>query len=457
VARVPAFALRVWQPHGWGWPWAFIVASLIALLLVVAPATADKRVALVIGNSAYQRASGLPAAVGDAQIVAAALQSTGFSLSGGAALTDLDRTGLERAVQQFERDIADADVALFYYAGHAVQLYDSNFLVPVDAAPAKEDDIDRQMLEVDAVLHAMEGSAKRLNLVVLDAAHLNPFEGRGLSGLETGLAPIHAPENTLVFYAAQPDVAVPESSASNSLFAVSLAEMIQRPSLGLFDVVNETGLKVRRSTGGAQQPYVAFSPINGHFLFAAAPASMPKPLNKRLNGERVVLYDEDASDPNGKVYEGSVVWRSEETKTDRILRGDLEIPERKLKAVITLRPNSDRALPASHVAEFTFTLPPDFIGGGIGSVPGMLMKTREDAPGAALAGLAVKLTDGSFLIGLSKSDSDRQRNMQLLQERSWFDVPLVYKNKRRGILAISKGTSGGRAFDETLAAWSNHP
>ena len=174
--------------------------------------------------------------------------------------------------------------------------------------------------------------------------------------------------------------------------------------------------------------------------------------------QRVVLYDEDPGEPQGKQYVGSVIWRTEQVKgsgntTDLAVRADVDIPDRKFKATLTVRRNSDTSLPASHTAELTFTLPPDFPGGGIANVPGILMKSNEQARGTPLAGLAVKVTDGFFLIGLSNVEVDRARNIQLLKERSWFDVPLVYTNQRRAIVAIEKGSPGERAFNEAFAAW----
>jgi hypothetical protein len=446
----------------------------IASLAAANPAFADKRIALVIGNSAYQHAKGPEGAAGNARIVSAALQSAGFTLAGGAALIDLDKASLDRAVQDFGRQITDADVALVYYAGHAVQLRGSNFLVPIDADPTKETDIDAQMLHVGLVLHQLEGPANRLNLVVLDACHDNPFERSGLTGLVSGLAAMPLPENTLVAYPAQPDSAVPTTSDTNNLFAMTLAETMQRPGLALFDVFNETGRVVKGKTNGAQQPFVSFSPISGHFLFAAAVApgsarpavatlpSAPRPANGAPVG-RAVLYDEETSDPKGKQYAGTVVWRTEQVKASDTqkaglaLRADIEIPERRLKLGLSLRRNSDPSLPASHTVELTFVVPPDFVGRGISSLPGMLMKSNEQARGTPLAGLAVKVAEGFFLVGFSNVESDRQRNMQLLREREWFDIPLVYEDQRRGILAIEKGPSGDRAFADVLASWDREP
>jgi hypothetical protein len=175
--------------------------------------------------------------------------------------------------------------------------------------------------------------------------------------------------------------------------------------------------------------------------------------------QRVVLYDEDPADAKGKQYVGSVIWRTEQIKAvagqkpDLAVRADIDVPDRKFKMTMSFRRNTDTSLPASHTAELTFILPADFTGGGVGTVPGILMKSNEQARGTPLAGLAVKVTDGFFLVGLSNVDADRSRNLQLLKERSWFDVPLVYVNQRRAIIAIEKGAPGERAFNDAFAAW----
>jgi hypothetical protein len=175
--------------------------------------------------------------------------------------------------------------------------------------------------------------------------------------------------------------------------------------------------------------------------------------------QRVVLYEEDPADPQGKRYVGSAIWRTETitpgpgAAPDLAVRADLEIPERRITMTFSLRRNSDQALPASHTIEVTFNLPADFPFGGIANVPGILMKQAEQTRGAPLAGLAVKVTSGFFLVGLSAVEADMQRNLQLLKERSWFDVPIVYNNGRRAILALEKGTPGDRAFEEAFRAW----
>ena len=176
--------------------------------------------------------------------------------------------------------------------------------------------------------------------------------------------------------------------------------------------------------------------------------------------QRVVLYEEDPNNPQGRQYVGSAVWRTETVSPGSGLapelevRADITIPERNMSVTWTLRRNTDQALPASHTIEIMFNLPADFPGGGIANVPGVLMKDSEQARGVPLAGLAVKVTNGFFLIGLSAVDADVQRNIQLLKDQPWFDIPIVYNNGGRAILALEKGPPGDRAFADAFAAWA---
>jgi hypothetical protein len=176
--------------------------------------------------------------------------------------------------------------------------------------------------------------------------------------------------------------------------------------------------------------------------------------------QRVVLYEEDPSDPQGKQFVGSAVWRTEvvspapKAAPELAIRADIDVPERRLGVTWVLRRNTDQVLPASHTIEITFKLPPDFPSGGISNVPGILMKPAEQTRGTPLAGSAAKVTNGYFLIGLSAMDTEKDRNIQMLKDRAWLDIPLVYNNGRRAILAVEKGTAGERAFNDAFKAWS---
>ncbi len=190
-----------------------------------------------------------------------------------------------------------------------------------------------------------------------------------------------------------------------------------------------------------------------------APGTAPGSQTAPAVAQRVVLYEEDPNDPQGRRFVGSAIWRTETVSPgaglapELAVRADVEIPERRMTMTWSLRRNTDKALPASHTIEIMFNLPADFPGGSVANVPGILMKQSEQARGTPLAGLAVKVTNGFFLIGLSAVDADLQRNVQLLKERPWFDIPVVYANGGRAILAMEKGPPGDRAFAEAFAAW----
>ena len=136
------------------------------------------------------------------------------------------------------------------------------------------------------------------------------------------------------------------------------------------------------------------------------------------------------------------------------VRADIEIPERRIKMVFFIRRDFDQVQQAtSHFIEIMFYLPDKFPFGGIANVPGVLMKQAEQTRGSPLGGTADKVTANYFFIGLSAVKPDMQRNIQLLKERGWFDIPIVYNNGRRAILTIEKGTSGERVFQEAFKIW----
>src|SRR6516225_1145562 len=244
-------------------------------LLSTSPARAEKRVALVIGNSAYKNVTALDNPTKDAALMADTLSGLGFTLVGGKAQLNLDKSAMDNAVQNFGRQVQGADVALFYYAGHGVQVAGSNYLVPVSANPTREADVDFQMVDANLVLRQMQGAGTRLNLVILDACRNNPFGSRGLRGSDGGLAQMRAPDGTLISYATQPGNVAQDGSDGHSPYTKALAATMRRSGLDLFQTFNQVGLAVKRSTGGSQQPWVSSSPIDGDFYFSGRPGSAP--------------------------------------------------------------------------------------------------------------------------------------------------------------------------------------
>jgi len=259
--------------------WKRLFAFLFAMCLAL-PAAAEKRVALVIGNSAYQNVSRLENPRNDALLVADTLQKLGFTLVGGAAQVELDKAGFDAAVQRFGNQLIGADVALFYYAGHGIQVRGTNYLVPITANPTRETDVDFQMVDAALVLRQMDGAGTKLNIVILDACRNNPFGGRGLRAAEGGLAQIRAPEGTLLSYATQPGNVALDGSDGHSPYTRALVETMQRPGLDVLQTFNQVGLLVKRATGSNQQPWVSSSPIDGSFYFSGAPAGQVAAVNE---------------------------------------------------------------------------------------------------------------------------------------------------------------------------------
>ncbi|MGU3495181.1 hypothetical protein ACLBXM_14155 [Xanthobacteraceae bacterium A53D] len=193
----------------------------------------------------------------------------------------------------------------------------------------------------------------------------------------------------------------------------------------------------------------------------ARPGNAPAaPRNQASGTQKVILFEESPGNAQQvQQFEGTVTWKTETVSggpgnpPDIGIRADLQIPERRINVSFTLRRNLDQTLPASHTIEIGFGLPPDFPYGGVSNVPVVRVKQTESAQGAPLAGLSVKISPTAFLIGLSAVPADKQRNLQLLQTRPWIDIPIVYTNNKRAIIAFEKGPAGTQAFQDAFSAW----
>ena len=253
---------------------AFLCCAAMSVAAIL-PANAEKRVALVVGNSAYRNVPPLTNPANDAKLIADTLQSLGFELVGGSAQIDLDKPGFEAIVKRFGTMMLGADVGLFYYAGHGVQVHGENYLVPVSANPEREADVDFEMLDTTLVVRQMEGAHTRLNLILLDACRNNPFGTRASRATSRGLAQMEAPEGTLISFATQPGNVASDGEDGDSPYTKALAQTVKKPGLGIFEVFNQVGLEVKKQTGGSQQPWLSSSPIGGSFFFSGPPEAQP--------------------------------------------------------------------------------------------------------------------------------------------------------------------------------------
>jgi hypothetical protein len=184
----------------------------------------------------------------------------------------------------------------------------------------------------------------------------------------------------------------------------------------------------------------------------------PTTTDAAVGGRPAVLYEEPLDAAAGMAgvtpVDAVVSWRFvEHGSTGPEILADLEVPERGISIRLVLRQNADPSLPASHLVAAVINTSPDFPGRGIRSVPRLVLKASEDERGEPLIGAPAKIADGFFWIALSATESDVGRNLLLLRERAWIDLPLVYDTGQRAILSFEKGPEGAEVFESALAAW----
>jgi uncharacterized caspase-like protein len=235
----------------------FILAA--ALLLLCQPASAAKRVALVIGNSAYQNVALLPNPVNDGAVIAATLKNAGFDAVD--SRHDLPANEMRRALRDFADRARDADIAVIYYAGHGMEVDGTNYLIPVDARLERDSDVYDEALSLDRVLVSIE-PAKQLRLVILDACRDNPFAksmkrtlvsraiGRGLAQVEP------ASPNTLIAYSAKAGSTAMDGDSKNSPFTLALSKHLTTPGLDVRRAFGFVRDDVLKTTNNRQEPFV---------------------------------------------------------------------------------------------------------------------------------------------------------------------------------------------------------
>jgi Caspase domain len=245
-----------------------IVVAAAVVIAVTNGSRAETRVALVIGNGAYQNAPRLPNPANDASDVAAALKRDGFDTI---LATDLNRDAMEGATIRFARAARNADVALFYYSGHALQFAGVNYLAPIDIQLKDEADL-RRMIKLDDVVSDLE-QAKNLRILVLDACRDNPLADqlkrsigttRSLP-LQQGLAKIDSPEGMIVAYATQPGRTAEDGTGRNSPYTSAFLKNIEaREEIGT--IFRRISADVYQSTNHGQLPELSLSLIGEFYL-----------------------------------------------------------------------------------------------------------------------------------------------------------------------------------------------
>jgi hypothetical protein len=279
---------------------AIVTYVALALALLASPACAGRWVALVIGNGAYVHSSKLANPVNDAGDVAQVLGRIGFEVVEG---RDLDKRAMEEKILEFGRKLDGADVALFFYAGHGLQVAGQNYLVPTDAKLERAGDLTFETFDLRQVLAQME-TQKRVNLLFLDACRDNPL-ARSLSGalgasrsgaVGRGLAPVQSAVGTMIAYSTQPDsVAQDGTGHRNSPFATALLKYVGTPGLEISAVMKRVRADVVAATRETQVPW-DHSSLLGDVILVPATVPAPQPMGPAAD-ETAWSIIKDTRDP----------------------------------------------------------------------------------------------------------------------------------------------------------------
>jgi uncharacterized caspase-like protein len=268
---------------------SFLMPFTVAALLVLSGhAHAQTRVALVVGNSAYARVPVLPNPAHDAQDVSAALARLGFAVN---TVTDADFDGLRRALLDFGRTARNADMAVFYFAGHGIEINGSNWLLPTDVELQNDGDASTEAISLQSAMQAVR-AAKTLGLVILDACRNNPFQptpfqptmkrANTRSVKILGLAPVEPADNVLVAYAARDGSVAADGAGRNSPYTAALLKHIETAGLEVDFLFRNVRDDVMAATNNEQQPFVYGSLSSDEIYFKppstdVAAAGMPPP------------------------------------------------------------------------------------------------------------------------------------------------------------------------------------
>ncbi len=249
--------------------WAPVFLVSIAVVVFNAGAAEAKRVALLIGNQKYEETAPLNNPANDVELMRASFQEAGFDSV--KTVFDLDRAAMVKALRDFEDESIDAEMAVVYYSGHAMEMNGVNYLIPVDAALRSDRDVEDESVAIDRVQRSLEG-AKKLKLFILDACRNNPFAASmtrsiGTRAVSRGLARVE-PESadTLIAFASKAGTVALDGEGRNSPFATALAKYLTEPGLDVRIALGKVRDEVVQATNREQEPFV-YGSLGGAQIF----------------------------------------------------------------------------------------------------------------------------------------------------------------------------------------------
>ncbi|MFH0756868.1 MAG: caspase domain-containing protein [Bacteroidota bacterium] len=237
------------------------ILLFICLLLSIGLYSQEKRLALVIGNSAYEHGGVLKNPVNDANLMATTLEDLGFAVI---KKTNATKREMDASILDYWRKLKDYDVALFYYAGHGVQVDGVNYLIPIDAGLEDKLSLKIEAVNVGEIVSQYADYPNNINIVILDACRDNPYRTWVRSG-SLGFAAMPAPSGTLIAFATAPGATASDGSGKNGLYTEKLAQQMRMPQR-IEDVFINTRNEVRHASGGKQNPQ-EWSQLTGQFMF----------------------------------------------------------------------------------------------------------------------------------------------------------------------------------------------
>jgi hypothetical protein len=251
------------------------VTAALAGVAVAAASADGKRVALVVGNSAYRNVPALPNPANDAGDVAAALTRLGFTVT---LIANASFEEMRRGLIALGRDAAGADMAVVYFAGHGMEISGENWLIPIDAELKRDTDVENEAVSLRSVMLQVSNTTS-LGLVILDACRNNPFAAKMQRSLalravvSSGLGRIEPVGNVLVAYAARDGTTALDGDNRNSPFTTALLHNIEVPGVEVTFMFRNVRDDVMEATRNEQQPFVYGSLSRRAIYLAAAPAS----------------------------------------------------------------------------------------------------------------------------------------------------------------------------------------
>lgn len=308
-----------------------LLIILVVLILVSVPvvgfSATERRVALVIGNSAYKNAP-LRNPANDATDISRALKRLGFKVT---MLRNADQRKMKSSIREFGKQLSKGGVGLFYYAGHGMQVEGRNYLIPVGARVEDPSDVEFEAVDAGRVLGKMEVAGNDMNIVVLDACRDNPFSRSWRSG-QKGLARMDAPKGSYISYATAPGSVAADGSGRNGTFTKSLLRHIEVPGLTLESVMKRVRKDVIQETGSKQIPWSSSS-ITGDFFFDPSrsisivskdPSVVNQPLLKAPKSSPVSQGSSTDLETRELRYAKSLYDRGKKSEAKRIVSGLLK-------------------------------------------------------------------------------------------------------------------------------------